>query len=76
MILIVIPVIIALLISYVFFDNNFNYTMYFTMIFMLILIGMGVIDFYFFAIVVLIFSIMFYLSIAPKIKERNEGGSD
>lgn len=64
------PTIIALIISYAFFENSFNYFLYFELIFLTLFVGLNIIDFYWLAIVIFVLSILIYRAIEPRIKEK------
>lgn len=64
---------LALVICYVFFENKFNYILSFTAFFMLVFIGLGVVDYSYLALVVLIIALVLYLAIQPKFS-KNGGG--
>lgn len=68
--LVVIPLIVALFVVYIWFDMNWNYLLYFTIIFILVFVGTGVIDWYYVSIVILVFSLLIYQSVNAYIRQR------
>lgn len=69
--LVLIPSIIALIVSYGFFENSFNYFLYFEIIFMALFVGLNIIDYYYLAVVILIAAILVYRAIEPSLKEND-----
>jgi len=69
--LVLIPSIIALIMSFAFFENSFNYFLYFEIIFMALFVGLNIIDYYYLAVVILIAAILVYRAIEPSLKENS-----
>lgn len=64
------PTIMSLIISYAFFENSFNYFLYFELIFLTLFVGLEIIDFWWLSIVIFVISIIIYRAIEPRLKER------
>ena len=71
-ILVSITAIIALSISYMFFEKTFSYFLYFEIIFMFLFVSLGVIDYYYLAIAILLLAIVIYNLVAPCLKGDDE----
>jgi len=66
-IVVVIPTFIALLVSYVCFENNFNYFLYMELIFLTFFIGLNIIDYYYLTVVIIILAIVIYRAVEPRL---------
>jgi len=71
--IICVPFIVGLIISYAFFENSFTYLLYFMTIFIIVFVSLGIIDFYYISISVLIIAIIIYQTVEPELRrDRNE----
>ena len=70
--LVVVTVIISLIISYSFFDNSFNYMLYFELIFLTLFISFNVIEYYYLSVVILVLAILIFRAIEPELKGENQ----
>jgi len=72
-IMVLIPSIIGLIVSYAFFENSFNYFLYFELIFLSLFVGIGLIETYYLAIVLFILAFITYQAVDPVISKWREG---
>lgn len=70
--IVLVPSIIALIVSYAAFENNFTYFLYFELAFLTLFIGLNVIEYYYLSIVILVLAILIYRAVAPEIEKRRE----
>lgn len=68
--LVFITMILSLMTCYLFFKMNWNYFLYFELIFLLLFIGYELIEFYYISLVVILLAILIYRALAPEISRR------
>jgi len=71
-ILAITTVIIALVICYAFFENNFQYFLYFELIFLTLFWALNIIDYLYITVIILIFAIILYRLIVPELNKRRD----
>lgn len=72
LLLVLVPSIIALIIIFGFFDNNFNYFLLFECVFLFLFVGFNIIDYYYLVLAILILVILIYDSATEMMKEEKE----
>ena len=74
--IVLIPSIIALFLSYAFFENSFNYFLWFELIFLTLFVGLNIIDYYYLAVVILVLAILLYQAIEPNLRKGYRGSGE